>query len=89
MRRATNSLPVHLTFTVDKETIQADKEKVLETVQDLGHQGRDKTKAPGGDCGDDTPSRGTQSRERREHATAGDSRTASLLAMETRNGNPD
>jgi preprotein translocase subunit SecF len=35
----------HITLTVDKEKIQEDKEKTMDKVHDLGHQGKDKAKA--------------------------------------------
>lgn len=36
----------NVTLTVDKEKIQADKQRAVDKVQDLGHQSKDQTAAP-------------------------------------------
>ena len=36
----------NVTLTVDKDKIQADKQKAVDKVQDLGHQARDQAPAP-------------------------------------------
>jgi hypothetical protein len=43
-----NTDKVHINFTVDRDKIEADKQKALEKMHGLGHQSTDKTTVPTG-----------------------------------------